>query len=117
MEIKIIKNEPITKEELRKIAKDMFGELVKAVVDVEQGIMAVGGEFHSDAEVLLSERENSKREHTWGVNLYPEEPSDTFIEFDSMINVKPSFGNRSMDVENPQIREKIKEVIKKLVIE
>ncbi len=115
MEIKIIKeDQPITKEVLRKMAKEMFGNLVKAVVDVDQGIMAVGGEFHSDAEVLLSEQENSRREHTWGINLRLEEPEEKWIEFDSMVNLKPP-SNRTRGVENESMRQKIKEIVKKLV--
>lgn len=117
MEIKIIKSEPISKDELRQMARAMFGILVKAVVDAEQEIMVIGGEFHSEEEVVLMEKEGSKREHTWGINLYPENPSEGFIEFDSMVNIKPSFGNRSRDVENLQTKEKIKEIVKKLVIE
>ncbi|MDP3785268.1 MAG: DUF5674 family protein, partial [bacterium] len=65
MAIKIIK-EPISKDELREIARAGFGDVVKAVVDIEQGIMAVGGELHADEEVLLMEKEESKRENTWG---------------------------------------------------
>ena len=64
MEIKVIKNH-ISRKELMEIAKGQFGNLVKAVVDAEQGIMAIGGELHADEEVLLMEQEGSKREHIW----------------------------------------------------
>lgn len=113
-EIYIIK-EPISKEELRRIAKERFGDLVKGVVDVEQNIMALGGELHADEEVALMEQENSKRENTWGINLLPDEQEDAFIQFDSMINLKPSFGNRSRDVESNEIRVKIKTIIERLI--
>lgn len=116
MNIKIVKT-PIRKSELLEIASGGFGDLVKAVVDVEKGIMAVGGELHADEEVLLTEKEDSKREHAWGINIYPKKSSDEMIEFDSMINLKPSFGNRSRDVESPEVKEKIKQIIEKLVIE
>ena len=108
--------EPISRAELQRIAKDQFGDFVKAVVDVEQGVMAIGGELHADEEVVLTEQEHSKREHTWGINLYPEKIEEDFVEFDSMINLKPSFGNRSRGVENKEIREAILRVIKKLVL-
>ncbi|TSC78478.1 MAG: hypothetical protein G01um101429_751 [Parcubacteria group bacterium Gr01-1014_29] len=114
MDIKIIKDK-ITKEELKKIAEERFGDLAKAVVDVEQGIMAVGGELHADEEVLLVEQEGSQREYTWGINLYPDRVGDDFIEYDSMINLKPTFGNRTRNVENAIIREQIKKVVGKLV--
>ena len=115
MSIKILRK-PIPKEELRKIALEGFGDLVKAVVDTEKEIMAIGGELHADEEVLLMEQEESKREYTWGINLYPEKSGDDFIEFDSVINLKPSFGNRSRGVEDPKIREKIKQIVGKLVL-
>lgn len=114
MEAKIIKNQ-ISKDELKHIAQEQFGDLIKAVVDVEQEIMAVGGELHCDEEVLLMEQAGSKREHTWGINLYPNKSDRDWIEFDSVINLKPSFGNRSREVDNPAIREKIKNIVEKLV--
>lgn len=116
MEIKIVKDS-INKKELIDIAKGQFGDLVKAVVDVGQGIMAVGGEMHADEEVILMEQEGSKREHTWGINLYPEKSGEELIEFDSIINIKPSYGNRSRDVENPKTREQIKIIVNKLIVE
>lgn len=116
MEIKIVKN-PISKKELINIAKKQFGDLVKAVVDVEQGIIAVGGELHADGEVALIEKEESNREQTWGINLYPKKQKEEWIEFDSIINIKPSFGNRSREVENPETREKIKKIIQNLIIQ
>lgn len=116
MSVRIIKA-PIRKSEVLEIAKEEFGDVVKAVVDVEQEIMAVGGELHSDEEILLVEQENSKREHTWGINIYPKKSNQDFIDFDSMINLKPAFGNRSRDVEDLQIREKIKIIIQKLIVE
>ena len=79
MEIQIIK-EPINRSTLENIAIDQFIDLVKAVVDVEQEIMAIGGEFHSDEEVELISKEGSLRENTWGINLYIK--GDEFIEYD-----------------------------------
>jgi len=114
MEIKIVKDS-INKKELIDMAKEQFGDLVKAVVDVGQKIMAVGGELHADEEVLLIEREGSKREYVWGINIYPEKTGDDWIEFDSVINLKPSFGNRSRGVDNPETQEKIRKIIEKLV--
>lgn len=116
MEIKIIKN-PIKKQQLAKIAEKQFGDMVKAVVDVDQEIMAIGGELHADEEVELTEKDDSKREYTWGINLYPEKSDAEWIEFDSMINIKPFYNNRSRDIESSEIKAKIKLVIKKLVIE
>lgn len=113
-EIRIIK-EPVTRSELKKIAEERFGDLVKAAVDIEQEIMAVGGELHVDEEVMLIEREGSKQENTWGINIYPQETGDAFIEFDSMINLKPMFGNRSRGIDDPAIKQKVIKVVSKLV--
>lgn len=115
MDIRIVKT-AIKKFELFEIASEGFGDIVKAVVDVKQEIMAIGGELHADEEVLLTENEGSRRENTWGINIYPQKPKNDWIEFDSMVNLKPHFGNRSRDVENPEIKEKIKAVVKKLII-
>ncbi len=116
MEIKIVKNS-ISRKDLSDIAKKQFGDLVKAVVDVDQGIMAIGGEMHADEEVMLMEQEGSKREHIWGINLYPEKSGEELIEFDSIINIKPSYGNRSRDVGNPKTRKEIKMIVNKLIVE
>lgn len=114
MFIKLVKT-PISKKELQEIAQSGFGIMVKGVVDIKQEILALGGELHADEEVLLFEEEKSSREDTWGINLYPEKTGEKFIEYDSMINIKPGFGNLSRSVENPEIREKINNIVKKLI--
>lgn len=114
MSIRIIK-ESINRFELRQIAKERFGDLVKAAVDIEKGILALGGELHIDEEVELIEKEKSRNENVWGVNLYPEKEGDDFIEFDSMINIKPNFGNRTRDIDNEEIRNKIINIVNKLI--
>ena len=116
MEIKIVK-EAIDREQLAEMAEKGFGDVIKLVVDIEQGIMAAGGEFHADEEVELMEREGSKREHTWGVNLSPKISREEWIQFDSVINIKPFYNNRSRKIENPEIQKKIKSIINNLVVE
>ena len=115
MEIYVVKD-PISKAKLKLIAKERFGDLVKAAVDIDQEIMAVGGELHIDEEVLLIEQENSKQENVWGINIYPDSSGDDFIEFDSMINLKPALSNRSRGIDNPKIREKVIAIVKKLIL-
>lgn len=114
MAIKVIKN-PITRFELQQIAKERFGDLVKGAVDIEQGIMVLGGELHIDEEVVLIEQEKSKSENVWGINLYPAKEDETFVEFDSMINIKPNLGNRSRGVDNEKIKNKVIEIVNKLI--
>lgn len=111
--MKIITNQ-ITRHELKEMADKMFGNLVKAVVDVDKEAMAIDGELHADEEALLIEN-GSKFEEIWGINLYPDIQDDSWIEFDSMINLKPALGNRTRGVENQQIREKVIQIVNKLV--
>ena len=111
--MKIIKDK-ISLGELRSMAEDSFGNLVKAVVDVEKEIMALDAELHADEEALLLES-GSKQENLWGINIYPEEKRENFIEFDSMINLRPGQGNRTLGVDSSAIREKIKKIAHKLI--
>jgi uncharacterized protein DUF5674 len=106
--------ERISIDELKKMSKRMFGHLVKAVVDIEREIMVVDASLHSDQESLLLD-EGSEQASLWGINLYPEKTDDSWIEFDSMINLRPSWGNESRGVDDPVIRAKIIHVVLKLV--
>lgn len=92
------------------MAEGRFGNLVKAVVDVERKIMAVDGELHADEEALLLEN-GSLQENLWGINIYPELEDPERIEFDSVINIRPSQGNRSRGVDDPVIRERIVQAV------
>jgi len=111
MEIQIVK-EPIKKSVLEEIAKDQFVDLVKVVVDIEQEIMAIGGEMHADEEVELISKYGSLRENTWGINLWIKR--DNMIEYDSMINLKAN-KNRTRNIESPEVREKIVQTVSKLI--
>ena len=112
--MKIIKDS-INIEELREMAPRIFGNLVKAVVDIEKGIMAVDAEMHADEEYLLLEN-GSQQKDLWGINLYPEVTDENWIEFDSMINLRPSQNNRTRGVDNEEIRKKIIGIVNKLII-
>lgn len=113
MTIKIIKDK-ISKEELAEIGKEFFDDMVKAVVDVEKEIIAVGGELHSEVAGILI-KNNSQSKNLWGINIYFNKPKEEWIEFNSLINIKPALGNHSWGVESQEIREKIKKIVDKLV--
>ena len=104
----------ITKQELGQLAGNIFGNMVKAVVDVEREIIAVDAELHADLEALLLEN-GSEQKKLWGINFYPELTGEDFVEFDSMINMRPSQGNRSRGVEREEIRKKILAVVAKRI--
>lgn len=101
---------------LREMAEKMFGGLVKAMVDVEKEIMAVDAPMHADLLEFLIEKENSEPKNLWGINIYPEKIEGDFIEFDSIMNLKPGLGNMTRGVEDENIRKKIIEVVKKHVL-
>lgn len=114
METKIVK-EGITREELQTLAREQYGDLVKAVVDVAQGIMGVGGELHVDIQSLLIEKAGSRGDTTWGINLYLDKLGDDFIGFDSMVNLKPLIGNRTRGVEDETVHTAIRDIVARLV--
>ncbi len=110
----IVINNKISIEELKEMSENRFGDLVKAVVDIEKEIMVVDAELHADQEKALLEI-GSQQQNIWGINLYPDDIDEDFIEFDSMINLRPSWGNRSRGVDNEEIQKKIKIIVDSLV--
>lgn len=108
-----IVKEPIARNQLKALAEKLFGDFVKAVVDIERKMMAVDAELHADLEAFLLEN-GARQQDLWGINLYPEK-GDDWIEFDSMINIRPTQGNRSRGVEDEAIRSRIAEVVRSLV--
>ena len=114
MPIEIV-SAPIQLDELRRMAREQFGDFVKAVADVRQGLIAIGGELHSDEEAVLLQH-GARPADLWGVNLYPDRSAAEFIEFDSMINIRPSQGNRSRGVEDSVVQRQIRDIVARLVV-
>ncbi len=112
MEIRLVQD-AVSRDELTEIAKQQFGDMVKTVVNMERGIMAISGELHSDEEAVLLDQ-GSQQRHLWGINLYPDKPVEEWIEFDSMINVRPSAGNRSRYVGSRDLRDTITTIVNRL---
>lgn len=106
---------PMSLEALAAMAEARFGNLVKAVVDIARDVMVLGAEMHADEEALLLE-EGSRQADLWGIDLYPDRfGTPDFIEFDSMINLRPSQGNRSRSVEDPEARRAVTAVVARLI--
>lgn len=110
----IILDKPISIEELKVIAGELYGDMVKAVADVHNGLIAIDAELHSDLEQFLLEN-GSNQEDLWGFNIYPEMEGEDFIEFDSLINIRPRQNNRSRCVESEEIRERITGMVYKFI--
>lgn len=100
----------ISREELSIVDSNYFEGMIKGVVDVQSHTLAIDAELHADLEALLLSK-GSSQENLWGINLWPEETGEDFIEFDSLINIRPWQGNRSRDVTDPEIRRQIVEVV------
>lgn len=111
--IKIIETS-VKLKELKENASSTFGDMVKAVVDIEKEIMALYAELHSDEEAILLEN-GSKQENLWGINIYPDLKGDKMVEFDSMINLRPSAGNLSRSVEDKSIQKRIIKIVNNLI--
>ena len=110
----IIVREAISRAQLKVLAEEYFGDMVKAVVDCKRHVIAIGGELHADAEQMLLE-DGSVQKDLWGINLYPEKTGDEWIEFDSMINIRPQQNNRSRGVEDPKIVAEIVQIISVII--
>jgi len=103
--------EKITVEELNVMSEKMSDPLVKGVVDVARRILVLDAGLHADEELFLLEQ-GSGQANLWGINLWPESfGTDEFIEFDSMINIRPAQNNRSRGVEDPAVRRLICEIV------
>jgi hypothetical protein len=111
---RVTEDQPISLDEIRDLAKTRFGDLVKGVVDLRRRVLLLDADLHADQEAELLAEGASQRD-LWGINLYPELPGDDWLEFDSMINLRPSFGNRSRGVDDAATRETITDLVGRLV--
>jgi len=99
---------------LSRLVESFFEDMVKYVVDVERRVAAVGGELHADSEQVLLES-GSRQNDLWGANYYPGHGEDECIEYTSLINIRPSKGNRSMVVEDAEIRDLVRDLTYHLI--
>lgn len=114
MPVKIIEQQ-VQKSDLVELElKSKYGNLVKAVVDLERALFIAGMTMHADGEEILLEN-GSEQANLWGINLYLEQSGEEWIEYDSVINLRPSQGNNSRGVDDPAIRQKIRELVNELV--
>ncbi len=112
----VVVTDQITKREIIELSTRRFGDMVKGVVDIAGGVIALGGELHADEEQVLLDR-GSRQQDLWGFNIYYDMPRDQWIEFDSMINIRPSQGNRSRTVQDEQIRQQIAEIVNRMIVD
>jgi len=110
----VLTRERLPAEELARLVRRFFGEMVKYVVDLQRGIAAIGGELHADAEALLLES-GSRQEDLWGANYWPGRGPQGCIEFTSLINIRPDQDNPGMEVVDPARRDRIRALTSRLL--
>jgi len=110
----VVVDRRIAPAELRRLVALYFQDMVKLVVDVRRRVVAVGGELHADAEQLLLEQGSSQAD-LWGLNYYPGKGAEDCIEYTALINIRPSQGNRSMEIEDAGTRQAVRDITYALV--
>ncbi len=113
MEIRIVK-EPVTRNILEELMKAHYRTFVKGVADLERGIIALGGDWHMDANTALI-ADGSEQKNNWGFNVYPDKTGDEAIEYDSLINIRPAQNNRTRELQDPQLRVAVRALVAKFV--
>lgn len=109
MEILVVR-EPVNEEALNALAKAWHHTLVKGVADISLSTVALGGEWHMDANNRLI-AEGSAQQNLWGFNIYPKERGNAAIEYISLINIRPMQGNRSMEIASEETRDAVRKVV------
>lgn len=111
----IIVDESVSLADLSNLAKRMYGKMIKGVVDIEKEKVAFGGEYHIEANMKLIDQ-GSEQKDLWGFNINLNEPKDSWIEYVSLINIRPAVGNRNMEVQDNNIRIRMKKIIDSKII-
>ena len=113
MDIKVYKTK-IPKPELDALAQMTYGDMVKGVVDIENNIIALGGDLHADCEQVLLDQ-GSKQSYLWGFNIYPDRLKNDRVEYTSLINIRPRQGNFQIEVKDERLRRQMMAIIDTLV--
>lgn len=109
MPIRLI-HDSISREDMAALAQEYSEELIKGVVDVDRGVVALGGRMHAEGEALLLQ-DGSKRSDLWGFTILPGKPADACLSYHSSINIRPRQGNRGIEIENPDLRARMRSII------
>ena len=110
-----ILQQPISRAKLLTLAQNTFGDMIKCVADIRLDLLALDADLHADLEQMLL-KNGSAQENLWGFNLWVEEAGEDFIEYDSLINIRSWQGNPSRDVLDPEVREKIRQIVEQFII-
>jgi len=94
-----------TSEQIAEMLKE-YETMIKIVVDIRRRILSGGGEMHSDCESVLLD-DGSEQDDLWGANWYPAEQE---IVFESLINIRPRLGNRSILIQSEELRQQVESI-------
>lgn len=83
---------------------------IKLAVDIERGILSGGGVFHADCEAVLL-KDGSQQINIWGADWIP---ATQEIQFEALINIRPSQNNPSMEILDEKIRDKVRDIVTKI---
>lgn len=111
----VIVEKTISLAKLEEISKEYYAPMIKGVVDIEHEIIAFGGEYHIDANQKLIEK-GYEQKNIWGFNVHLKKPREQWIECISLINIRPNANNFDMEVQDPDIRARINELVNKKII-
>ena len=106
--------EPVPRSVLEELMQAHYRTFVKGVADLERGIIALGGDWHMDANAALIE-DGSEQKNNWGFNVYPDKTGDEAVEYDSLINIRPAQNNRTRELQDPQLRAAVRTIVAKFV--
>ena len=114
MDIRIVRD-TISFQEVKDLAQEFYKTMIKGTVDIERKIIALCGEYHVDSNMALVEA-GSLQANVWGFNIHPNEGADNWIEYVSLINIRPLAGNKSMEVKDETLRRKMAEIINSKIV-
>jgi len=97
----VLTSEALGPAEVRRLVQAFFGEMVKVVVDVRRD---------ADGEQLLLE-DGSEQADLWGANYYPGRGPEGCVEFTALINIRPAQGNPGMEIQDPEVRRPVGDVV------
>ncbi len=111
----LVTSQKVTSAQLNSLCETWFGDMVKAVVDIEKKCVGIGGDLHADAELLLLQK-GSKQETLWGINFYPWHEPDKRIEYTALINIRPHQDNPSMEILDENTKKQVMKIVESLVL-
>ncbi|MCX6286436.1 MAG: DUF5674 family protein [Bacteroidetes bacterium] len=106
---------PTTLTELWETREIDFTEMMKIVADIGKGILAIDAEMHADLEQFLLQH-GSVQQDLWGANIYPFKERNDRLEYTSFINIRPSQGNRSMEIQVEALKKQVEAIVNRLIL-